>query len=36
MKVSNAILPPEQYSMARNFYGTILASEQAPVVLIKK
>jgi hypothetical protein len=36
MTVRNAILPAEQYSDARNFYDTILASEQAPVVLIKK
>lgn len=36
MTVHNAILPREQYSVARNFYDTILGSEQAPVVLIKK
>jgi hypothetical protein len=32
----SATIPAEQYAQVRNFFGRMLAAEQAPVVLIKK
>jgi hypothetical protein len=34
--VRRTILPPEEYAAVRAFYDKIRASEQAPVVLIRK